>query len=147
MNSKIVIRLSKSGQTLDKSKSYQIKINGNVVGQINNQHAKLTEELPAGKYSIEVEEKGFLRKMDVVLAFGEMQTITINPSLSFYLIRGFLIGVAIAAVCVIGFIMYEYKKFPQMTPLLFIPLIPLLVFSKKEYGERFALTSKKNRLL
>ena len=135
MNGKINFRLSKSGETLFKSKSYQIRINGNSIGQIDSQSTTLSEKLPIGKYSIEVGENDSFTRKDVFLAAGQVQTITINPSLTYPFFRGFLIGIAIVTIFVQFLILEKIS-----IPLMFIPLIPLLVFRKEQFDETCALT-------
>ncbi len=138
MNGNITFRLSKSGQTLFKSKSYEIRINGNIIGHIDNEKNNLSEQLPMGKYSLEVGENEFFVRKDIILTIGQMQTVTINPSLTYPFFRGFLIGIAIVTI-IIQFLILDKISIPLM----FIPLIPLLVFRKKHYGESFALTIAK----
>ena len=146
MDSRIALRLSKSGQTLFKSKSYQIRINGNSIGHITNEQNTLSEQLPMGKYSIEVGENDFFIKKDIELAVGQMQTITINPSCTYPLFRNLVIGLAIVTI-VIQFIILDKISIPTMLiPL--ILLIPLWIFRKKQFGEKlfgesFALTIAK----
>ena len=138
MVGKINFRLSKSGQTLSKSKSYLVRINGDLIGKIDSIGKTLSADFPTGKYSIEVCENDFFIRKDIVLAIGQLQTVTINPSLTYPFFRGFLIGIAIVTI-VIQFIILDKISIPLM----FIPLIPLLVFRKKNYGESFALTIEK----
>ena len=138
MDGRINFKLSKRGQTFFKSKSYQIRINGNLVGQIDNEASTLLEQLPMGKYLIEVGENDLFIRKDIVLAIGQMQTVTINPSVTYPFLRGFLIGIAIVTI-VIQFLILDKISIPLM----FIPLIQVLVFRKKNYGESFALTIAK----
>ena len=138
MDSKITFRLSKSGQTLFKSKSYQISINGNIIGKLDNEMNTISKEFPMGKYSIEVGENDFFIRKVIVLAVGQIQTFTINPSLTYTSFRGFLIGIAIATI------LFQFIILDKISiPLMFIPLIPLLLFRRKDYGESFALTISK----
>jgi hypothetical protein len=146
MYGRITFRLSKSGQTLFKQRSYQIRINGNSIGHIDSEQNTLSEQFPMGMYTIEVSEHDFFIRRDLVLAVGQMQTVTINPSSTFAFTRSFLIGIAICAVGIIGYMAVENKIIPQIFPLLFVPLVPVLIFRKKHYGERFALTISKTQL-
>ena len=146
MDGCITFRLSKSGQTLFKQKSYQIRIKGNSIGHIDSEKNTISEQLPMGKYTIEVSENDFFIRKDIVLAVGQMQTVTINPSSTYAFTRGFLIGIATCAVGIIGYMAFENKLFPQLFPLLFVPLIPVLIFRKRHYGESFALTISKTQL-
>ena len=138
MDSKITFRLSKSGQTLFKSKSYQISINGNIIGKLDNEMNTISKEFPMGKYSIEVGENDFFIRKDIVLAVGQMETFTINPSFTYTFFRGFLIGIAILTI------FFQFIILDKISiPLMFIPLIPLVVLGRKNYGESFALTISK----
>ena len=138
MESKLQFRLSKSGQTLSKSKKYQIKLNGNSLGEIDFQNHSLLQSFPTGKYSIEVGENDYFIRKEIVLNAGQMLTITINPSLTFPFVRSFLIGIAIVSIF-FQFIMLDKVSIPLML----IPLIPILVFRKHNYSESFALTVSK----
>lgn len=146
MDGRITLRLSKSGQQLFKSKSYEIRLNGKIIGHIDTKKNTITEQLPMGKYTIEVSENGFFITKVIVLAAGQLQTITINPSLTYTSTRGFLIGIAIFAVGIIGYMAFENQLLPHLFPLLFAPLIPVLVINKETYGESFALTISKTQL-
>jgi hypothetical protein len=146
MDGRITLRLSKSGQKLFKSKSYEIRLNGKTIGYINNEQNSLSEKLPIGNYSIEVVENNTFIRKEIFLAVGQLQTITINPSLTVPFTRSFLIGMAICAVGLITYMAVENKLFPQLLPLMFAPLIPILVFKKRHYGESFGLTISKTSL-
>lgn len=146
MEGRITLRLSKSGQQLFKSKSYEIRLNGKIIGHIDTKKNTITEQLPMGKYTIEVSENGFFITKVIVLAAGQLQTITINPSLTYPSTRGFLIGIAIFAVGIIGYMAFENQLLPHLFPLLFAPLIPVLVINKETYSESFALTISKTQL-
>ncbi|MCA2855335.1 MAG: hypothetical protein IM449_10630 [Microcystis sp. M065S1] len=50
MEGRITLRLSKSGQQLFKSKSYEIRLNGKIIGHIDTKKNTITEQLPMGKY-------------------------------------------------------------------------------------------------
>lgn len=140
MDGKIVFKLSKTGQTLFKSKTYEIRINGNIVGHIDNKKYTFLEHLPMGKYLIEVGENEFFVKKEILLTNGQMQTITINPSLTFPFSLAILIGIAICTASLIGFMAFTNNMFPQLLPLLFASFIPILIFRKKDYGHSFAST-------
>lgn len=68
-----------------------------------------------------------------------MQSFTINPGQTFPFIRGFLIGIAIVTIITQFLILDKISIL-----LMIIPLIPILVFIKRDYGESFALTISKN---
>lgn len=140
MTGRITVRLSKSGQQFFKSKLYKIRINQNTIGDLNHERSSLSEILPIGKYTIEVVENDFAYKQEVVLANGQLQTFTINPGLTYSCTLGFLIGIAIGAIGIIGYMAYESKLFPQLLPLMIVPIIPLILFRKKECEESFCLT-------
>lgn len=140
MDGKVVFRLSKTGQTIFKSKTYEIRVNGNIIGQIENKNYTLSEDLPKGKYLIEVGENEFFVRKEIILTNGQMQTITINPSLTFPFSLAILIGIAICTASLIGFMAFTNNMFPQLLPLLFASFIPILVFRKKDYGHSFAST-------
>lgn len=135
MESELQFRLSKSGQKLAKTKKYKIKINGDLIGEIDYQNYKLSQLLPTGKYSIEVGEEEYFVKKEIILHTGQMQTLTISPSLTVPFIRGFLIGIVIVTI-ITQFVILDKISIP----LILIPIVPILLFKKRHYAESFVLT-------
>lgn len=146
MNGKLSFRLSKSGQRLNKDNSFQVKVNGVLIGQIDSVNPTFSKPFPIGSHSIEVSEKDFVFKQDILLAAGQLQTITINPSLTYKLARGFSRGFAISAFVLIGYMGFKSDILPQILPIMLIPIFALIVFSKKDFKESFALTVRKSRM-
>ncbi len=142
MESRIDFDLNKKMQSsFFKANTYEVRINGNSIGQIDNQRTIISENLLVGKYSIEVGEDDFFIRKEVILSFGQMQTITVNPRLAFSILRGGLIIIAVVAI-IIQFLILDKISIPLM----FIPLIPLLIFRKKDYGEPFTLMISETQL-
>jgi len=137
MNSRLNFRITKTAQSLFKQNKYQIRIDGNSMGEIGAENPNFSENLVSGKYSIEVGEKDQFIKKDIILGVGQMQTITINPSLTYPLIKSLLIVIVAASIIVQIFLL------PKINPLLVIPLLSLLFLTKKNNGERFTLSISK----
>lgn len=141
MEGVLQVRLSKSGRTLFKNRTYEVKVNGSVLGHIDADTSKLENRFPAGKCLIEIGESGIYVKKETILRADQLQVCTINPSLTYAFFRGFLIGIAIVTLLV-QFIVLDKISIPLML----IPIIPILVFRKENYSESFAITLRKNSL-
>ncbi|WP_395805433.1 hypothetical protein [Daejeonella sp.] len=134
-SAKIIVRVSKSGKMWNKGLKYFVMWDGDNLQEIDNLNDRIEYLLPGGLHVITVANKNMLHKQELTLKNGEVKTITINPSVSFRLGFGILIGIA-AAGSLISIIIME-----KMNPAPLIPLIPLLFVKKKNFHDNFALST------
>jgi hypothetical protein len=134
--SKIIVRISKTGKNWVKGLKYILSVDGNEISEITNQNDKIEIPLTAGKHKIEVIKDNISHRQEVVLKENEMRIITINPSLSYKLGFGILVGIALAGMIISATIL---KKISPI--LLMIPLIPFIFFKKRHFQDDFALTT------
>lgn len=136
MNSgKIIVRISKSGKFWNKGLKYSVLRNEDNLQEINNLNDKIEYLVPKGKHTVTVGNENNLCTQELVIQDGEVKFITINPSVSYKLGFGILLGIA-AAGSLISIIIME-----KMNPAPLIPLIPLLFVKKRNFHDTFALST------
>lgn len=134
-SAKIIVRVSKSGKMWNKGLKYFVMWDGDNLQEIDNLNDRIEYLVPSGQHLITVANKNMLHKQEFALKEGEVKTITINPSVSFNLALGILLGIATAG-SLISIIIME-----KMSPAPLIPLIPLLFVKKRNFHDNFALST------
>jgi hypothetical protein len=133
MDSKIIIRTSKN--KLFKSRTYQIKLNDSEIRELNHEKNKTEFILPVGKYTVKIGNDDSFKNKDIILSTGQTKILTINPSITYGLGFGFLLGMALVSI-IIQFIILEKISIPLML----IPFIPLIFMRKKHFADSFEIT-------
>lgn len=134
-SAKIIVRVSKSGKMWNKGLKYFVMWDGDNLQEIDNLNDRIEYLVPSGQHLITVANKNMLHKQEFALKEGEVKTITINPSVSFKLGLGILLGIA-AAGSLISIIIME-----KISPAPLIPLIPLLFVKKRNFHDNFVLST------
>lgn len=121
-----------------KSKRYSIKVNGVDCGEINYEHNKIEYDLPIGIYEVEIDNglKSHTEKLNFTA--GQIKMLKVNPSVTYELFLGILLGIAFMSVAIQIFMIDKVSL-----PLLFIPFIPLLLIRKSQFLDKFVVTSSK----
>ena len=135
IGSKLIIRTTKN--IFFKSKTYEIKVSGADDRQINFDNIKIEYDLPIGKYTVTVGNQESFSVKEIILATGQYKTIMINPSVTYELGFGLLLGLAIVSIVVQYFILGKFS-----IPLMFIPFIPFLFMRRNQFADSFILTVK-----
>lgn len=133
-SAKIIVRVSKSGKLWNKGLKYFVMWDGDNLQDVDNLNDRIEYLVPGGQHLITVANKHMLHKQELALKNGEIKIITINPRVSFQLGLGILIGIATAGT-LISIIIME-----KISPVILIPLIPLLFVKKRNFHDNFALT-------
>jgi hypothetical protein len=134
-SAKIIVRVSKSGKMWNKGLKYFVMWDGDNLQEIDNLNDRIEYLVPSGQHLITVANKNMLHKQEFALKEGEVKTITINPSVSFKLGLGILLGIATAG-SLISIIIME-----KISPAPLIPLIPLLFVKKRNFHDNFILST------
>ncbi len=134
-SAKIIVRVSKSGKMWNKGMKYFVMWDGDNLQEIDKLNDRIEYLVPSGQHLITVANENMLHKQELALKDGEVKTITINPSVSFKLALGILIGIATAGL-LISIIILE-----KMSPAPLIPLIPLLFVKKRNFHDNFDLST------
>jgi hypothetical protein len=124
-SAKVIVRVLKSGKMWNKGLKYFVMWDGDNLQEIDNLNDRIEYLVPGGQHVITVANQNMLHKLELILKEREVKTITINPSISFRLGFGILLGIALAGL-LISIIIME-----KMNPVPLIPLIPLLFVKKK----------------
>jgi hypothetical protein len=135
-DNKLIIRTKKN--IFMKSKRYLIKVNGTCGGEINYENNKIEYELPIGNYEIEIENGLKSHKHKLNFTIGQIKTLIINPSVTYELFLGLLLGIAFTAVIIQIFLIDKISL-----PLMFIPFLPLLLIRKSQFPDKFVITTSK----
>jgi len=133
---KIIIRKTKN--VFFKSKKYEIKLNGNSIGEINFENTKIECIVPVGKHTLEIGNQNSFRIKEIEITTGQLKILTINPSATYNLGLGFFFGIAIASIIAQFYILDKISLL-----LIFIPLIPLFFLKKRHFSDSFEITVSK----
>ncbi len=120
-----------------RGKHYQIKINGQSDRRISAENNKTEYDLPVGKYTVQIGNDESFSTKELILATGQHKTIVVNPSVTYELGIGFLLGLALTSVVI------QYLILGKLSiPLMLIPCIPFLFIRKSQFANSFMLTVK-----
>ena len=139
MENNLVVRLSKSGQSLFKQTTYRFILDGEFVGEINYDNLRIDSKISPGKHLLEIGESEYYIKQELFFTPEQRQTITIYPSLSHRFFRGFLIGLSITTI------FFQYLILEKISiPLMFISIIPILTMWNRK-SESFSTILSKDK--
>jgi hypothetical protein len=133
-NGKIVVRMSKSSGIYNKANKYLLKFAGEEDFKLNYLNNRVEYDVIPGKHVVEVGNGISSQMQEIEVQQGESKIITINPSATYKLGLGIMIGIAAGGIIIIMLIL---KKF---SILMLIPLIPLTFLKKRQFQDSFALT-------
>jgi hypothetical protein len=131
---KITVRMSKSSGIYNKKNKYLLKFAGEDDFTMNYLSNRVEYDVIPGKHIVEVGIENSFQVKEIEVKQGESKIITINPSATYKLGLGIMIGFAAIGIIIPILIL---KKF---SILMLIPLIPLAFFRKTQFKDSFALT-------
>lgn len=131
---KIIIRMSKSSGIYNKKNKYLLKFAGEEDFTMNYLSNRVEYDVVPGKHVVEVGIGNSFQMQEIEVKQGESKIITINPSATYKLGLGIMIGFAAIGIIIPILIL---KK---LSILMLIPLIPLAFFRKTQFKDSFALT-------
>lgn len=132
-HSKLIIRTKKN--RFFKSKKYRVKVDNLEVREINYENTKAAFDVLPGKHLVEVQNGTTSQQVELSLVENEQKTVQINPTVTYELFFGFLLGMALVTI-VIMILIYEEINLPLML----VPLLPLLLVRRKSFPDHFTLT-------
>ncbi|MGL2992839.1 hypothetical protein [Flavobacterium sp. TSSA_36] len=135
--STLIVRMSKSAGIYNKNNTYEIRLNNGDFMPMNYQNNRMEFRLPNGKHTVTIKNEVTTHETEFELRYEKTKVLTINPSVTYKLFMGFMIGMALCSSCISLFIA---KK--VMPTLLMIPFIPLLFVKKKNFAPSFMVTEK-----
>ncbi len=131
---KIIIRMSKSSGIYNKRNKYILKFAGEEDFTMNYLNNRVEYDAIPGKNIVEIGIGNSFQTKEIEVKQGESKIITINPSATYKLGLGIMIGIAAFGLIIQILIL---KKF---SIIMLIPLIPLALFRKTQFKDSFALT-------
>lgn len=130
----LVVRTTKN--VFFKSKRYTVNVSGQEERNVNYEQHKTVYELPIGKHTVQIGNGKSVSTQEITLGAGQQKTLTINPSVTYGLGLGFLLGIALTSVVI------QYVILNRISlPLAFIPFIPLLFLRKRQFADSFVVTA------
>jgi hypothetical protein len=133
-NGKIVIRMSKRSGIPNNTNKYILKFAGKEDLEMSYLHNRVELYVVPGKHIVEIGSRNSGQKKELKVKQGESKIITINPSTTYKLGLGIVIGIAVIGIIIPILIL---KKF---SIIMLIPLIPLAIYSKTQFKDSFTLT-------
>lgn len=130
----IIVRMSKSSGVYNKANSYSLKITGEPAHEMNFKNNRKEFIVEAGKHTIEIINEVSSQKEIVVLRAGQTKILTINPSCTFHLGRGIMIGIVVTSMVI------QFAILKKFSPLMIIPCVGFLFIGKNNFGNSFAIT-------
>ena len=124
--SKIIVRMSRSTGIYNKRNKYEIFLNNESKVELNYLNNRQIFNVESGKNNIQIKNKNTTIEKEIDIKYAQDITITINPSVTYKLGLGIIIGIAITGL-IIQLIVAENI----ILPLIFIPFISLIFVKKK----------------
>lgn len=132
--STIIVRMSKSRGIYNKANTYLLQMAGEPAHEMNFKNNRREFLVEPGKYSVEIGNKTSFQKEEVVLKAGETKILTINPSCTYRLGLGIMIGI-VATSTIIQFAISQ-----KLSPLMMVPFLSFLFIKKDIFENSFAIT-------
>lgn len=135
--STIIVRMSKSSGIYNTSNSYVLRIANETDYEMNYRNNRKEYGVLPGNHTIEIGDGTSFQTEEIVLRLGETKVLTINPSLTYNLAIGILIGMGLTAL-IIQFVILE-----KFSPVMIIPFISLLFIKRRNFKDSFAISHLK----
>lgn len=135
--STLIVRMSKSAGIYNKNNTYEIRLNNGDFIPMNYQNNRMEFRLPNGKHTVTIKNEVTTHETEFELHYEKTKVLTINPSVTYKLFMGIMIGMALFSL---GLSLFIAKKL--MPSLLMIPFIPLLLIKKKNFAPSFMVSEK-----
>ena len=133
ITSKLIVRTTTN--RFFKERRYQIKIDGQNDRLIHAEDNKTEYDLPVGKHKVHIGTDESFSTKELILGTGQHKTVVINPSVTYELSVGLLLGLALTSLAV------QYLILGKLSiPLMLIPCIPFFFIRKSQFANSFILT-------
>ncbi|MBB1193270.1 hypothetical protein DNC80_06250 [Flavobacterium sp. SOK18b] len=139
----LLIRTSKSTDIYNKSYHYNVKIANALDCEMNYKNNRKEITLAPGKYSLLIDDGKTQQTQEINLKAGEIQTFTINASVTYQLGLGLLIGIQVAFGAFLCYQFFVLDRF--FLPQIIIFVATMFLFTRDNFGNSFALSFSKKR--
>ena len=136
--SKIIVRMSKSTGIYNKSNKYEILLNNASKAELDYVNNKQIFSAETGRNIIVIKNQNTTIVKEINMKNGQDITFTINASVTYQLVLGIMVGIAIT-----GLIIQLIIAKKVMLSLVFIPFILLLFVKKEKFLNSFEITTSK----
>jgi len=130
----IIVRMSKSSGIYNKANRYSVRVANKTTCEMNFKNNRREFLVEAGNYFIEIGNEVSCQKEEVVLSAGQTKIVTINPSCTYHLGRGIMIGLVLTSIVI------QFAILRKFTPLMVIPCIGFLFIRKSNFENSFGIT-------
>jgi hypothetical protein len=139
----LIIRMSKSADIYNKSYHYNVQIANELDCEMNYKNNRKEITLAPGTYSLVIADGKIKQTQEITLKAGEIQTYTINASVTYQLGLGLMIGIqaVFGSVLCYQFVVLNRFFLPQI--IIFVAI--LFLFTRDNFGNSFALFFSKKR--
>ena len=135
--STIVVRMSKSSGVYNKSNRYVVRIADEMDCEMNYKNNRKEYRVSTGSHTIEISDGIFFQTEQISLKAGETKVLTINPSLTYNLGLGIMIGMVVTGLII------QFAVLQRFSPVMIIPLFSFLLIRKKNFSNSFAISYSK----
>ena len=139
MQDNLIISLNHNGKTFFKSKKYDVKINGILIGEINKSNVKLSHALTHDTHLIEVSDNKYSKSIHFKVSDDKLNIITVKPQMTYKSILAFYIGFSVVALLV-NLYSIDLKSVSTYG---FLGLVPFLFLSSDKFSKSFDLVIRK----
>ncbi|OAB28576.1 hypothetical protein [Flavobacterium fryxellicola] len=126
--------MSKSSGIYNKANTYLVRVADETACEMNFKNNRQEFLVQPGKHSVEIGNEIYFQKEEVVLKAGETKVLIINPSCTFNLGRGIMIGIVATGIVI------QFAILQKLSPLLILNLIPLFYVRKSNFENSFGIT-------
>lgn len=138
-HSRIIVRMSRSSGIYNKANTYLLQISGKSLHEMNFKNNRREFLVEPGKHTIEIGNEVSSQKEEVVLRAGQTKIVTINPSCTYHLGRGIMIGLVFTSIVI------QFAIVRKFSPLMIIPCVGFLFIGKSNFGNSFAITQTSSK--
>lgn len=131
----LIVRMSKSTGIYNKSNVYEVKLNNEDFIPMNYKNNRIEFRVPNGKHSVTIKNDVTTHVAEFDLHYEKTKTLTINPSVTYKLFLGIMIGISFCSIIFQIFLAQKISLF-----LVWISWVPLLFIKKKNFAPSFVVS-------
>ncbi len=93
--STLIVRMSKSAGIFNKNNRYEVRLNNGDFIPMNYQNNRMEFRLPNGKHTVTIKNEVTTHETEFELRYEKTKVLTINPSFTYKLFLGIMIGLVL----------------------------------------------------
>jgi len=135
--STLIVRMSKSAGIYNKNNTYEVRLNNGDFMPMNYQNNRMEFRLPNGKHTVTIKNEVTTHETEFELRYEKTKVLTINPSVTYKLFLGIMIGLVL-----FSFFFQVFFAGKINLTLIWIPFFPLFFIKKKNVAPSFMVTER-----